>query len=44
MAQPGALYVDPVLGPCTIGLAGQGAEELEGGVWGAPPSLVKEFS
>lgn len=31
MAQPGALYAAPVLGPCTMGLAGQGAEELEGG-------------
>ena len=30
MPQPGALYAAPVPGPCTIGLAGQGAEELEG--------------
>lgn len=28
MAQPGALYAAPVLGPYTMGLAGQGAEEL----------------
>lgn len=44
MAQPSALYAAPVPGPCTIDLAGQGAEGAGGGCWGGPPNLVKEFS
>lgn len=38
MAQPGALYAAPVPGPCTIGLAGQGAEGLEEGAGEVQPT------
>lgn len=41
MAQPGALNRAPVSGLCTIGLSGQGVEELEGGVLGRAALLSK---
>lgn len=38
MAQPGALYAAPVPGPCTMGLAEQGAEGPEGGAGEVHPT------